>query len=404
MPIQFIGFKTIAISGLLLLTGCGQPWLNPSNDADFNHGGGYMAERASVGSIPTQEKSYRWNRDRCVETKIDVSNTNKLLISNDDIPLSAGDLIQLSLPMNEAPSGNYKVGADGVLSLDILGKIKVSGLNITQAQLLLSDFLVEKGYFKKGHARASIKILDKSSAHVYVNGAVFQPGQTTINQKSQNDRDPLHDSASGDFAGGRSLANALASSGGIRPDADISHVMVKRNGNMRVIDFTGIITGKVVDDIMLSDGDEVSVPSRECFQLDLVRPSSITPPGIRVFISNLTVPANSNATSAIGRDATTFPYGTRFLQGLVSGNCVGGTQSTNAGRYAVLISINPKTQETEVVERAVEDLVRRADRDNFNPVLLPGDAIACYDSKVTNFTDIMKTIIGSLVPKNLVFP
>ncbi|PHR75871.1 MAG: hypothetical protein COA64_11485, partial [Henriciella sp.] len=142
----------------------------------------------------------------------------------------------------------------------------------------------------------------------------------------------------------------------------------------------------------------VHVPSRGCFQLALARPSRITPPGIRVFMSNLTQPAASNAASAIGEDATRLPYGTRFLQGLVSANCVGGIQATNARRWGVLISRNPVTGESEVIARSIEDLVRRADRDHFNPVLLPNDAIACYDSHVTNVRDVIATVSEAASP------
>jgi hypothetical protein len=42
-----------------------------------------------------------------------------------------------------------------------------------------------------------------------------------------------------------------------------------------------------------------------------------------------------------------------------------------------------------VISRPVEALVRRADRDGFDPYLMPGDAIACYDSAITNFGDVV---------------
>jgi hypothetical protein len=41
-----------------------------------------------------------------------------------------------------------------------------------------------------------------------------------------------------------------------------------------------------------------------------------------------------------------------------------------------------------VIERDIEDLLRRADRDDYDPYLLPGDALACYDSTVTNIAEI----------------
>ena len=127
-----------------------------------------------------------------------------------------------------------------------------------------------------------------------------------------------------------------------------------------------------------------------------MRPSQITPPGVRVFQSNLTQPATSNAASAIGKDSQALPYGTRFLAGLVSANCVGGSLASNARRYAVLISRNPKTRRTEVIQRSVEELVRSADRDAINPYLMPDDAIACYDSAITDSREVA-TIIGTMI-------
>ena len=134
------------------------------------------------------------------------------------------------------------------------------------------------------------------------------------------------------------------------------------------------------------------------FQSALVRPSQITPPGVRIFQSNLTQPAPSNAQSAVNRDTSGVPYGTRFLAGLVATNCVGGTMSTNARRYGVLISRNPKTLKTEVIQRSIEELVRSADRDAINPYLMPDDAIACYDSGVTEVRDVANTLQTLLLP------
>ena len=110
-------------------------------------------------------------------------------------------------------------------------------------------------------------------------------------------------------------------------------------------------------------------------------------------MSNLSRPANNNAGAAVGKDATSLPYGTRLLQGLVSMNCVGGS-AMNAGRRAVLISRNPINGRSVVIERAVERLVRDAGRDDSDPYLMPGDAIACYDSRWMNVQDAV-ALVGS---------
>jgi hypothetical protein len=126
-------------------------------------------------------------------------------------------------------------------------------------------------------------------------------------------------------------------------------------------------------DPQLTAGDRVIVGSAGCFQPRMVRPTSVTAPGIRVFMSNLTRPANHNAGSAIGRDSTSLPYGTRFLQGLVAANCVGGS-ILNAQRHAILISRNPMNGRTVVIQRSIEQLVRNANRDDLDPWLMPGDS------------------------------
>ena len=108
-------------------------------------------------------------------------------------------------------------------------------------------------------------------------------------------------------------------------------------------------------------------------------------------MSNLTKPADSNALSNIDKDTRELRYGTRFIQAVVGMNCVGGTAATNAARYAVLFSRNPITNESIVIERSLEDLLRRRDRDELDPFILPGDAIACYDSTATNIVDVARS-------------
>ena len=107
--------------------------------------------------------------------------------------------------------------------------------------------------------------------------------------------------ALGGWTEGRNLAEALRSAGGVRPDADLSAVEIRRGGRVFVLDLREVITGRDKADMMLLTGDEVFVPSRQCFQDDLMVPSPISPTGISLFLSNLTQPATGNAISAIGR-------------------------------------------------------------------------------------------------------
>ncbi len=390
----------------LTLCSCGEAWQKPANEADLNANAGYMAQRRDMPTLHNrrddndESSATRWNERRCALPTAPASNSASALpiISDAAMPLSPGDLLRLALPANEPPSGLYKVGSDDVLSFDQLGDLYVRGMTPAQAEAALAQQLVQSGYYRAGHAHLALKLLDRGPIRVRVSGAVFLPGQVILNSKSAPDRDVTHDTAAGDHALGRALSNALTSAGGVRPDADITRITVIRGTQRQELDLSGMMSGEDTDDLLLADGDRVEVVSRGCFQMGLARPSPITMPGVRTFISNLTVPAASNASSAVGNhEATNFPYGTNFLQALVSGNCVGGIQSTNADRFGVLISTNPMTGKTEVIERRVEDLVRRADRDDYNPVILPNDAVACYDSDITNIRDIANLFTAGLL-------
>ncbi len=385
------------IARLLMCTavaGCSAAWDKPGNPTDLNSDGAYMAERADMPAkvIEGKVSAERWNAARCTTQPPAAGQAVSLAPSSDLMPLSPGDLVRITLPGDDAPSGTYKVGSDGALALDGVGRFPVAGISVQQAQADLAKRLVAMGHYRSGFARVTLRLLDRAAVRVTVSGAVFQAGQVTINQRAPTESDNLRQAATGDHAIGRSLSAALANAAGVRPDADIKNIVVEHAGARQTVDLSGLIDGRPVNDVLLVDGDTIHVPSRNCFQAKLARPSPITPAGVRVFLSNLTTPASSNASSAVGRDQTSLPYGTRFLQALVSANCVGGTQTTNADRWAVLISNNPISGESEVIERRIEGLVRRSDRDGFNPVMLPGDAVACYDSAFTNLRDVLRSV------------
>jgi hypothetical protein len=101
----------------------------------------------------------------------------------------------------------------------------------------------------------------------------------------------------------------------------------------------------------------------------------VTPRGIRIYVSKIHIGPDARYDEKI-------PFGLRLLQGAIIASCVGGNLATEGRRQVVLVSINPITKATEVVQRPVEHLLRDQHRDDINPLLMPDDAIACYDSTV----------------------
>lgn len=315
---------------------------------------------------------------------------------------SAGDRFNVLVPGAPEFSGDFVVNADGRVILPFAGEIPVRGLTNEQLTHDIERALIKAKLFEAPGFKIAVRPVLYAPINVTVSGAVFLRGRYLINGEHPTlPGDPKGLTKTGDAPMERFLGAALRAANGVRPDADLSDIRLMRNGKTYKLNWRGAITGEPVDDVPLADGDHIYVAESSCFQSALVRPSQITLHGIRVFMSNLTVPAYHNSGSAINKDSTAIPYGTRFLAGLVASNCVGGSLASNAGRYAVLISRNPKTKETEVIQRSIEELVRSPDRDTINPYLMPDDAIACYDSAVTDAREVATTLSTLLTPANI---
>ena len=309
---------------------------------------------------------------------------------------SPGDRLNITVPGLEDFSGDFVINADSRIILPFAGEIQAKGTTNAELSKRVENAFVKAGIFKQDGLRLTVRPVQYAPINITVSGAVFQPGRTTINNIKDSDKTEKVLTKFGDAPLDRFVPSALKAAGGVRPDADISRIALTRNGHTYTLDWRGAFTGQPVDDAPLIEGDHIDVPLGACFQSGLVRVSQITPPGVRLFMSNLIVPALSNANAAVGQFSTGVPYGTRMLTALVSANCVGGSLASNAARHAVLISRNPKTLQTEVTQRAIEELIQSADRDAINPHLMPDDALACYDSTVTDIKEAAGAL-GSLM-------
>jgi polysaccharide biosynthesis/export protein len=313
--------------------------------------------------------------------------------------LSPGDLLEVVVGNDETFSGKYEVSSDGTLKVRDIGAVMAYGKSAVDVGHAVAHALVTGGFYNS-EPNVSVRLIDYGAVRAFVGGAVFEPGVITIGGTAATGNDNTRVQTLGATTENRRLSRALQGAGGVRPDADLSRVRIKRNGKNMIVDLRNAITGGMLDDKTILAGDEVTVPSLGCFQPELVTPSAVSPPGAKVFMSNLTEPAFSNANSNIDKDTRELRYGTRMLQAIVSMNCVGGSKLTNANRKAVLYSRNPETGKSIVIERNIEDLLRNADRDDYDPFILPNDALACYDSTTTDIVKIAQgfgIVAGSVV-------
>lgn len=372
----------------------------PNNLEPVESGDAYQAQYRSPAASRKGEsllRSAAMNAQKCQPPRGGTGGKGSGAAGLQGERLSRNDLVDIRVGFDDTFTGEYVVSRDGTLKLPFLRPIRAQGRTTDDIEADIAGQLAGDDFFGPD-PQISVRLSDFASVTVSVSGAVFEPHSVEIGGVPGDQIDTRRQAALGASSEGRNLSAAMRAAGGVRPDADISAVEVRRGGTLHVLDMRGVFEGQNAVDIMLLTGDEVRVPSRGCFQDDLMRPSPISPPGISLFLSNLTQPATANAPSAIGREAREVPYGTRYMQAVINANCVGGARTTSADRSAVLFSRNPMTGVSVVIERDIEDLLRRADRDDYDPYLLPGNSVACYDSTVTNIGEVGRVlgIIGAV--------
>ncbi|MCU7905407.1 MAG: polysaccharide export protein [Candidatus Thiodiazotropha sp. (ex Epidulcina cf. delphinae)] len=375
--------RGLLIISVIVLSGCGSM---PGKPADpFSDGGQGQAPNHELTALISQLQTARNTAATTVPEPITRVDAHQL-------PLSRGDRLRILVFEGEHFSGVFEVDIDGRLHIPFIKPVPAVGATPSEVQQRLEKALVKERIFRADFVQVSVRIQQWSGVHVSVAGAVFSPGRVLINDRSVEVKSHQLTQAAGDYPLERFLTTAVRSAGGVRPDADLKNIRLIRNGETSIHDMSGILAGNPVQDTALIAGDHIIVPSVGFRQDALMRPSLITPPGFEIFISNLSSPADSNSDAAIGKESRSIPYGTRLLRGLISANCIGGTQATNASRMAVHVTTDAVSGETQVVHRSVEQLVHRHDRDELNPYLMPNDGIACYDSGVTNARDLAKTL------------
>lgn len=313
------------------------------------------------------------------------------------LPLSPGDRVKVIIPEGEEFSGIFEVNLEGDLEIPYLSPLPVAGLEPKQVEENLTTALIDGAFFQPSFLQVNVRVVQWAAVEVFVSGATFLPGRVFINELSPGEKTQPPVAVAGQYPPNRYLAVAIRNAGGVKPNADIKNIQLIRDRETRIVDLSGILTGEPFADIPLIAGDRIIVPDSGKMHNELVRPSPITPTGIKIFLSNLSVPATGNAPSAVGNDGSSFPYGARFSHAVVAANCAGGTRGTNAARKAVLARTEQLTGKTTYIERSVNRLLMdTSNNDANNPFLMANDIVVCYDSKVVEFRDVIQTILNPL--------
>ncbi len=309
--------------------------------------------------------------------------------------LTAGDRLQVVIESGEGFSGKYQVDVQGALLLPYAEPVQVAGLNPQSAAMALSAHLEQRGIFRPGAARTTVQVLWWAPLDIRVSGEVFNPGHHRVNMPASLDRAVERaEEIPGAYTPQRNLSDALKSAGGITPWSDLARIGLKRQGKVVFADLRHLISGEQGDDPFLQNGDEVMVGRLPFPQPAQVRPSGITPPGIKIYAGNL-IQGQNNASAANGLGTLALTYGSRLSQGVIAANCVGGM--FGGDRRAALLRTDRVSGKTQTWDVLVRELMTQAD-DRINPMLQEGDALACFDSSVSGWREAFRILGDVLLP------
>ncbi len=186
------------------------------------------------------------------EKVLTVPDSNSLVGSKPlDYRIGHRDLLDVRVFRADDLNRAVRVNEGGEISLPLIGKVKVGGLSVTEAEELLAVKLSEK-YMQDPHVSVFIK--EYESQKITINGYVKSPGIFPLK-------------------GRLTLIQAISQANGMDRLADATDVVIfRRKGDEGTVgyrvNFEEVQTGKVADPVVRSD-DIVVVPqngSRAAFE------------------------------------------------------------------------------------------------------------------------------------------
>jgi polysaccharide biosynthesis/export protein len=161
-----------------------------------------------------------------------------------DYELGGGDSIKTAVFLSPELTTEVRLSEEGLVSLPMIGQIKLLGLTVPQAEALIATKLKDGNFIQK--AQVSVSVIAYRSKQVSVLGSVGRPG-----------RYPL------EFKGVR-LSEMLAMAGGIAAGGDDKLILTRKNKQGQVesmeIDLPSIyLNNRQELDIELIGGDTLYV-------------------------------------------------------------------------------------------------------------------------------------------------
>ena len=168
--------------------------------------------------------------------------TPTVLTSRTPSYLVAGDTVRITFPAAPELNQSQKIGADGTLSLPLIGEVAASGKTVGQLQGELSD-----RYKSQLQDNEVLVSLDTRAVPVVVSGAVQKPGKIVFERPA-------------------TVLEAIMEAGGFTPEADLKKVslirIVKGEHQTELIDLRPLLKGQPTPAIYCLGGDVIYVPEK----------------------------------------------------------------------------------------------------------------------------------------------
>ncbi|MGJ8638188.1 MAG: polysaccharide biosynthesis/export family protein [Opitutaceae bacterium] len=169
------------------------------------------------------------------------------MVVGENYVLKPSDVISVEVYQEQDLNKEVRIEGDGSVALSLVGKVKIAGMTVAEAQSLITDlynrdFIVDP--------QISLIVISFSAKVVRILGSVNRPGVVQI----PPDRD-------------LTLTEAMASVNGISRLGNPKSVIIKRieaDGRARQMDinFSRILTDPNVKDVILEEGDTIWVKER----------------------------------------------------------------------------------------------------------------------------------------------
>ena len=169
------------------------------------------------------------------------------IVVGENYVLKPSDVVSVEVYQEQDLNKSVRIEGDGSVALALIGKVKVAGMTVAEAQSLITD-LYNRDYLVD--PQVSVLVVQFSPKVVHILGSVNSPGVVQI----PPDRD-------------LTLTEAIAGVRGVSRMGNPRSIIIKRvdeDGRARQmeVNFSRIVTDPNVKDVILEEGDTIWVPER----------------------------------------------------------------------------------------------------------------------------------------------